>query len=152
MSLTLDLMFINFVKTVNALIKIVSFNQYHEKMKWAGILFRALIIKIRLNTLLKRLSVNHLHHLHGHLIFTISWHPQFCQNHCWLKKSFRRFNMVSCFCGLTWNLSFFSNKQIEVWPSPLVQNSKGLHICNDASNWWFNTLYASDSLICLVWW
>ena len=54
MSLTLDLMFIDFVKTVNALIKIVSFNQYNEKSKWAGILFRALIIKIRLNTLLKR--------------------------------------------------------------------------------------------------
>ena len=51
MSLTLDLLFINFVKTVNALIKIVSFNQYHEKSKWAGILFRALIIKIGLNTL-----------------------------------------------------------------------------------------------------
>ena len=48
MSLTLDLMFINFVKIVNALIKIVSFNQYHENMKWAGILFRALIIKIGL--------------------------------------------------------------------------------------------------------
>ena len=72
MSLTLDLMFINFVKTVNALIKMVSFNQYHEEMKWAGILFRALIIKIGLNTLLKRISANHLHHLHGHLIFTIS--------------------------------------------------------------------------------
>ena len=66
MSLTLDLMFINFVNTVNALIKIVSFNQYNEKSKWAGILFRALIIKIRLNTLLKRVSANHLQHLHGH--------------------------------------------------------------------------------------
>ena len=30
MSLTLDLMFVNFVKTVNALIKIVSFNQYNK--------------------------------------------------------------------------------------------------------------------------
>ena len=48
MSLTLDLMFINFVKIVNALIKIVSFNHYNEKSKWAGILFRALIIKIGL--------------------------------------------------------------------------------------------------------
>ena len=41
-------MFINFVKIVNALIMIVSFNQYNEKSKWAGILFRALIIKIGL--------------------------------------------------------------------------------------------------------
>ena len=48
MSLTLDLMFINFVKIVNTLIKIVSFNQYNEKSKWAGIRFRALIIKIGL--------------------------------------------------------------------------------------------------------
>ena len=72
MSLTLYLMFVKFVKTVNALIKIVSFNQYNEKMKWAGILFRALIIKMQLNTLLKRVSANHLQHLHGHLIFTIS--------------------------------------------------------------------------------
>ena len=113
-------MFVNFVKTVNALIKIVSFNQYHEKMKWAGFRFRALIIKMQLNTLLKRVSVNHLQHLHGHLIFTISWHPQFCQNYCWLKKSFRRFtqliprfNMVSCFCGLNWNLSFSTTSRLK---------------------------------------
>ena len=34
--------------------------------------------------------------------------------------------------------------------APLVQNSKGLHVWNEASIWWFNKLDASESLLCLV--
>ena len=34
---------------------------------------------------------------------------------------------------------------------PLVQNSKGLHIYNEALKWWLNKLVAKDCVICSVW-